>query len=181
VANSNGTDLYRISHPATAPQAYSAQTVDTSAGTCQGIPRGAWIYSRDFYGATEGGSSGSPIYNGAGQVVGQLTGSCGFNNEPCDSVNNATIDGAFANYFSSVSQYLDPVACVPSAEVCDDGQDNDCDGAVDCSDSDCSGDPACDRGGCVNAGGAAAGSSCTNNSECCSDKCKGRSGAKTCK
>ena len=56
----------------------------------QVIPRGAWIYSRDVYGGTEGGSSGSPIYNAQGQVVGQLTGACGTNTgDACDSGSNA--------------------------------------------------------------------------------------------
>jgi hypothetical protein len=31
-----------------------------------------------------------------------------------------------------------------ATEVCDDGADNDCDGAVDCDDTDCDSDPACD-------------------------------------
>ncbi|MBI4009699.1 MAG: hypothetical protein HY361_00695, partial [Candidatus Aenigmarchaeota archaeon] len=34
-------------------------------------------------------------------------------------------------------------ACVPSAEVCSDGRDNDCDGQLDCLDSDCRGNAAC--------------------------------------
>jgi hypothetical protein len=81
--------------------------VDTSAGTCSGWPRGGWIYSRDAVGATEGGSSGSPVVNAAGQVVGQLSGACGTNvNDNCDSVNNATVDGAFASYFAEVEPYL---------------------------------------------------------------------------
>jgi hypothetical protein len=109
VAFSNGTQLFRISHPSGAPQAYSAHHVDTSAPTCGGWPRGSWIYSRDDIGATEGGSSGSPVYNLSGQIVGQLSGSCGYNiNDPCDSVLNATVDGAFASYFSQVQQWLDP-------------------------------------------------------------------------
>ena len=107
VANSNGTNLYRLSHPKGSPQAYSEHVVDTSKGTCQSWPRGAWIYSRDIYGATEGGSSGSPVVNGAGQLVGQLSGACGFNvNDVCDTQSNATVDGAFAAYYSNVSQYL---------------------------------------------------------------------------
>ena len=100
VANSNNTQLYRISHPSGAPQAYSQHQVDTSKGTCGGWPRGRWIYSHDNFGATEGGSSGSPVVNSIGEVVGQLTGACGFNvGDVCDAASNATVDGAFAAYF----------------------------------------------------------------------------------
>ena len=109
VANTNGTALYRISHPGGAPQAYSTHTVNTSRTTCQGWPRGAWIYSVDTLGATEGGSSGSPVLNASGQVVGQLSGACGFNvNNVCDSASNSTVDGAFANYFCSVRPFIAP-------------------------------------------------------------------------
>ncbi len=109
VAYADGTDLYRLSHPKGAPQAFSRHQVDTSAGTCRSWPRGSWIYSRDVIGATEGGSSGSPVLNAAGQVVGQLSGGCGTNvNDVCDSVSNATVDGAFASYYSSVAGWLNP-------------------------------------------------------------------------
>jgi len=168
VAFSNGTPLHRVSHPQGAPQAYSSQDVDTSAGTCFNTDRGDWIYSRDTVGGTEGGSSGSPVVNGSGQVVGQLTGSCGTNTgDSCDSVNNATIDGAFAAYFSNVEEFLDPAGCTPSPEVCTNGSDDDCDSDVDCDDADCSSDPACQGGGC---GGN--GASCSSNGDCCSNKCR---------
>lgn len=109
VAFSNNTPLYRISHPSGAPQAYSEHSVDTSKGTCGSWPRGNWIYSHDENGATEGGSSGSPVVNSSGQVVGQLSGGCGTNvNDTCDNINNATVDGALAAYFNNVAQYLDP-------------------------------------------------------------------------
>ncbi|RMF76585.1 MAG: hypothetical protein D6738_01095 [Acidobacteria bacterium] len=109
VAFANGTPLYRISHPKGQPQAYSEHVVDTSKGTCASWPRGDWIYSRDTLGATEGGSSGSPVLNASGQVVGQLSGACGTNpNNPCASNANATVDGAFAAYYSQISQWLDP-------------------------------------------------------------------------
>jgi hypothetical protein len=109
VAFSNGTELFRISYPQGAPQAYSRHRVDTSKPTCGGWPRGSWIYTHDIVGATEGGSSGSPVYNLSGQIVGQLSGACGYNPEdPCDFNNNATVDGAFAAYFSAVQQWLDP-------------------------------------------------------------------------
>jgi V8-like Glu-specific endopeptidase len=162
IANTNGVNLYRISHPKGSPQAYSEHRVDTSRGTCRSWPRGAWIYSSDLFGATEGGSSGSPVVNGAGQLVGQLSGGCGFNvNDVCDAASNATVDGAFAAYFSAVSSFLgsgggggcidadgDGV-CATQGDCNDtnpniypgandtkgkqgrDGVDNDCDGQVD--------------------------------------------------
>lgn len=109
VSGSNNTPLYRISHPSGAPQCYSTQNVSTSAPTCTGWPRGERIYSRGVTGggATEGGSSGSPVVNASSQIVGQLSGSCGTNNNNvCDNTNNATVDGAFAYYYSAVKPYL---------------------------------------------------------------------------
>jgi len=189
VAFNNGTSLFRLSHPGGAPQAYSEHSVDTSKGTCTSWPRGDWIYSTDTYGATEGGSSGSPVLNSNGQIVGQLSGACGFNvNDPCDTVSNATVDGAFAAYYSNVSQYLDPgTSCTDNdgdgfcasvdcddnnasvnpgaSEICGNGVDDDCDGTVD---NGC--------GTCL-----AKGASCTSDSQCCSNKCKGKPGSQTCK
>jgi V8-like Glu-specific endopeptidase len=109
VANTNNAALYRISNPNFGPQVYSLHNVDTSTGTCQGWPRGERIYSRDITGATDGGSSGSPVLNASSQIVGQLTGACGFNvNDPCDSESNATVDGALAYYYSIVQPFLNP-------------------------------------------------------------------------
>jgi hypothetical protein len=186
-AYSDGVMLYRISHPAGAPQAFSSHRVDTTANTCSSWPRGSWIYSRDVVGATEGGSSGSPLLDALGRVVGQLSGACGTNvNDNCDSVNNATVDGAFASYYSQVAQWLNPqggedctdgdgdgygtgVDCLGpdcndtdpdinpgEAEVCDDGIDNNCDGQID---EDCG--TACGD----------VGDDCTVNEDCCSLRC----------
>jgi hypothetical protein len=115
--------------------------------------------------------------NAAGQVIGQLYGGCGTNiSDPCDAVNNATVDGALAHYYSSVAPFLNPAGgCSPSTEVCTDGADNDCDGATDCADSNCSADPACGST-C-----SAKGSACTSNGECCSGKCTGPAGSKSCR
>jgi V8-like Glu-specific endopeptidase len=133
VANTNNLALYRISHPSGAPQAYTEGVVDTSKPTCRRLNRGNFIYSRDTLGGTEGGSSGSPVVNGSGQVVGQLFGACGTNvNDSCDAANNATVDGAFAASFSGLAPFLSPGG-----------------------------------GGCLPKN-----SSCTSNSQCCSNNCK---------
>jgi V8-like Glu-specific endopeptidase len=119
VANTNNLALYRISHPSGSPQAYSEGVVDTTKGTCRRLNRGNFIYSRDTLGATEGGSSGSPVVNAAGQIVGQLYGACGTNvNNVCDAANNATVDGAFAVSYNAMSQFLSPSACAAVGASC---------------------------------------------------------------
>lgn len=198
IAYSDTETLFRISHPAGSPQAYSEHEVDTSRPTCTSWPRGDWIYSSDTYGGTEGGSSGSPVLNSVGQVVGQLSGACGYNvGDSCDSVQNATVDGAFASYFSELAPFLDPnVSCTdadgdgfcaegedcvdsdaeihPDAtEICDDFLDNDCDGLVDGDDESCQTGATCDL--------FAAGDACSSDADCCSSKCRGRRGGKICR
>jgi len=188
VAFSDGADLHRVSHPSGAPQAYSQHSVDTSAVTCSSWPRGSWIYSRDTYGATEGGSSGSPVRNSQDLVVGQLSGACGYNlNDVCDATSNATVDGAFASYYSQVAPFLgggagcsddldgdgyiaescggndcndDNGSINPGAdEICGDLIDNNCDGTID---------EGC-GGSCLPKG-----DSCTTGDECCSGRCHPR-------
>ncbi len=109
VAFTDGTPLYRISNANFGPQVYADYEVDTTTPICTGIPRGRWIYSTNIQGSTMGGSSGSPVLNGDSEVVGQLTGCCGYNcADDCDFVNNWTIDGAMAYYWSAVEPFLDP-------------------------------------------------------------------------
>lgn len=108
MAFADGTHLFRISHPSGEAQAYSEHVVDSQYIECSSLPVGEFIYSRDVIGATEGGSSGSPVMNMSGQIVGQLYGACGYTLEVCDAEQNRTVDGAFAYYYPSVSQWLDP-------------------------------------------------------------------------
>jgi len=129
VAGANGTILYRISHPFWAPQAYSRQHVDTAAPVCPNRTRGPYIYSRTDVAGIEGGSSGSPVVNGMGQVVGQLLGTCGSNADSCDQVSNSTVDGAFSSSWPAVAPWLDP-------GVCGDGTCNPPEAASCCGDCD---------------------------------------------
>lgn len=180
IANSSGADLFRVSNPNFGPQVFSHHQVDTATGTCNGLPRGEFIYSHDVEGATDGGSSGSPIVNSSGQIVGQLFGCCGFNcGDVCDSGSNATVDGALAFYFDDVAEFLDPQGggggCAGDAE-CDDGQF--CNGVETCAGGACQSgsDPCpgqgCDEGTdqCVTCGGNKA--SCSASSDCCSNNCR---------
>jgi PKD repeat protein len=113
VANSDGTQLFRISHPSGMPQAYSKHAVETTLVECSGLAIGEFIYSEDLDGATEGGSSGSPVMNMNGQIVGQLYGACGYTLEVCDPDQNRTVDGAFAFYYSQVAPFLGPTGNNP--------------------------------------------------------------------
>jgi hypothetical protein len=121
-ALANGTLLFRVSHPLGLPQAFSETQVLASATECAGTLRPSYIYSTKVPngGDTAGGSSGAPVVMENGQVVGQLYGECGdpFNN--C-SQSNTVVDGAFAQTFPAISQWLDPStvggACVPSSNT----------------------------------------------------------------
>ncbi|MCH7780930.1 MAG: hypothetical protein IH848_08795, partial [Acidobacteria bacterium] len=156
VANTNGFNLFRISNPNFGPQVYSEHTVDTGSPTCSGIPRGAWIYSKDQVGGTMGGSSGAPVVNSSGEIVGQLTGCCGFNcGNECDSANNWTIDGAFADYFSEIESVLDPQGGCTSDAECDDGLF-------------CTGTETCVSGSCQSSGNpCAGGETCNDSTDTC--------------
>ena len=138
-----------------------------------------------------GGSSGSPVVNSAGEVVGQLSGCCGFNcaNE-CDAANNWTVDGAFAAYWTQVSDFLDPqVGACDNDGACEAGEDcyncpNDCRQKTNgspssryCCDGDLTdcGDTRCNESGwtCGDGGGG-----CTSDPEC--DDGQFCNGAETC-
>ena len=80
-----------------------------------------------------------------------------------------------ANDALAYLQGSSPVCTVTegSEATCNDGLDNDCDGAVDAADADCSTAGTCDAG--------QIGDICTADADCCSGKCRGKPGAQTCR
>jgi lysyl endopeptidase len=186
VAFSNGVALFRISHPKGAPQAYSTHVVDTSRPTCRSWPRGDRIYSSDVFGATEGGSSGSLVLNAAGQVVGELSGACGYNvSDPCDAASNATVDGAFAAYFDQVSGILAPSAgsTTTTTTVTTTTAISSTTSTTATTSTSTTTTTATSSTTSTTVGGtcAASGEACTTASDCCSGTCRGRPGSRTCK
>lgn len=73
--------------------------------------------------------------------------SMGFHNptEVGDELGNAL---SFAQSAKQNAEDALAAPCFPEPEICDDGIDNDCDGATDCDDGDCDSDPACELVDC---------------------------------
>jgi hypothetical protein len=122
IAFTDGAPLYRISNANGGPQVWQELSVNQTTGICGTLPRGNFIYSQRIGGSQMGGSSGAPVVNNAGEVVGQLYGCCGQNcGDYCDFATNQTVDGAFAATFCSVADFLDPGHGCCDDAGCDDG------------------------------------------------------------
>ena len=121
VTQSNGTTLYRLSHPDGRPQFFTEEeiTATPTPVVCGDAPQGPYLYERDVVGGTGGGSSGSLLYLGSLQVVGQLGGACGLDpQDDCASDVNSSIDGAFHVSFEILRAFLapdPPGPCVPDS------------------------------------------------------------------
>jgi hypothetical protein len=104
------TALYRLHHPGGGPLSYSATTVeDVPAYSCPTRPASHYIHSTGLFGATIGGSSGSPVFLDGGYVVGQLYGVCGIQNfDPCDYSEYSELDGRFSLTYYEIYPWLDP-------------------------------------------------------------------------
>jgi len=65
-----------------------------------------WVSNANGYGVTEGGSSGSPLFNNSGLVVGSLTGG----SSSCNSQTSPDMYGKMDRHWSygNLAQYLDP-------------------------------------------------------------------------
>jgi len=128
---SQGTTLYRVSHPAPngvpLPQSYAETLVDASSSPCifdevspAAADRPEFIYSATSFGDEYPGSSGSASMLADGSVVGQLTGSCPGVNDNCTQAHEV-VDGAFSTTYSFIAPWLNVLSttqpCVPNANT----------------------------------------------------------------
>jgi len=91
-----------IHHPSTAEKRISSVDYTYSSGSMWGVN---WGEGRTYY-----GSSGSPLYNGNHQIVGQLYGGDAFCTNDDDD-----IYGKLSTSWSGLSQYLDPAGSNPQS------------------------------------------------------------------
>jgi len=111
-ATVDGTLLYRLSHPLGLPQNFVVTKADSTTPTCTGVPPPNFLYSDQVTGGSFGGSSGSAALLANGEVVGQLYGGCGSDND-C-SPQQFTVDGAFDQSFPALQSFLAPNGSVGS-------------------------------------------------------------------
>jgi lysyl endopeptidase len=114
VSSAIGLELYRLSHPNGSPMMFTREMVTTASQRCPGSLQGQFILEEHSQGGTGSGSSGAPLLLEDLRVVGQDYGSCGTNlGDDCDAVRNSELDGAFAETFSRLKEWLQPDAPAP--------------------------------------------------------------------
>ncbi|MEK6799298.1 MAG: serine protease [Planctomycetota bacterium] len=115
-----GATVRGIHHPGSSHKRFSEGLATTEAPICSGLPLPRYVYNDWTIGITEGGSSGSALFNETWEVVGQLYGVCYFASPTCtnpEMYNN--VYGRFSYTYDLVSAYLEAV-------IPDDGyEDND--------------------------------------------------------
>lgn len=112
----DGAILYRLSQPLGQTQNYNTTRVDSNTLQCSPEVPPNFIYSDLVVGGTFDGSSGSAAMLSNGDVVGQLYGGCG-SNDDC-SPQQFTMDGAFAHSYPSLAPYLAPSGGGGHSTVC---------------------------------------------------------------
>ena len=102
-----------IHHPGGSYKRVSFGNLTTAAPICGGLPTAKYWYLDWYTGITEGGSSGSPLFNSNWEVVGQLYGVCYWigTTPGCDNPEDYNnVYGKFGSTYSSISSYLNSVA-----------------------------------------------------------------------
>jgi hypothetical protein len=112
--------VYGIHHPGGDFKRYSGGYTTTAAPICGGLPTSAFIYNDWNDGITEGGSSGSPLFNTNWQVVGQLFGFCYYSPPNCSNPQDYNnVYGRFDVSYALAASWLNHV------EPDDEYEDND--------------------------------------------------------
>ncbi len=99
-----------IHHPGGSYKRYSEGFTTTAAPICGSLPLSRYVYNDWTTGTTEGGSSGSPLFNTSWEVVGQLYGVCFFQEPTCTnqaSYNN--LYGRLSVSLTFISSFLNTV------------------------------------------------------------------------
>ncbi|MDO8629913.1 MAG: serine protease, partial [Phycisphaerales bacterium] len=108
VPSANGAIVRGIHHPGGSFKRFSEGSTTTAAPIC--LPSSRFVSNDWTVGVTEGGSSGSPLFNANWEVVGQLFGVC-YTSEPgCDNPQDYNnVYGRFSYSYPSFSSYLNTI------------------------------------------------------------------------
>ncbi len=105
LGTTTSTPAIGVHHPGGTFKRYAAYNFVSSGPSCGTLPLSQFYWLRWFDGRTEGGSSGSPLFNDQGQIIGQLYGTCFFTGAdlnsctPVTDVNNiyGRVDGSIGS------------------------------------------------------------------------------------
>ena len=126
--NNQGAGGVCIHHPAGDVKKISTYTMTPINSYCESSNFyliDEWIETVNGYGVTEGGSSGSPLFNNNHKVIGQLLGGCTGHNSNCTNPSNDYSNyGKFSVSWNQLKYWLDPsndgVTSLNGANVCSD-------------------------------------------------------------
>ena len=134
---SHGEGGVGIHHPQSLPKKISTYEIAPKLQSCQNLyPANfylidEWIETEHGHGVTEGGSSGSPLFNNKHRIIGQLYGGCSGHNANCNNPSNDySVYGKFYLSWDSgnsaatrLKDWLDPTnknyMCIDGLSTCD--------------------------------------------------------------